>query len=108
MKKASSPNKSPNKKKDIYSDYYDEADDDEGEADKQNELDQDEIVKDIKRRYKVPKNVWIVKPGENTNRGNGINVASSIAEIKSLVSSSGYSGPEAGGLGKDEQKTFIV
>jgi hypothetical protein len=52
--------------------------------------------------------VWIVKPGENTNRGNGINVASSIAEIKSLVSSSGYSGPEAGGLGKDEQKTFIV
>jgi len=29
-------------------------------------------------------------------------VASSIAEIKSLVSSDGYSGPDAGGLGKDE------
>ncbi len=86
LKKASSPSKSPTKKKDIYSDYYDEADDDEVEAEKQqNELDQDEIIKEIKRRYKVPKNVWIVKPGENTNRGNGINVASSIAEIKSLV-----------------------
>ena len=30
-------------------------------------------------------NVWIVKPGENTNRGCGIQVASSLEEIKSLV-----------------------
>mmetsp|Transcript_39070 Transcript_39070/g.38688 ORF Transcript_39070/g.38688 Transcript_39070/m.38688 type:complete len:140 (+) Transcript_39070:346-765(+) len=24
--------------------------------------------------FKIPKNMWIVKPGENTNRGNGIQV----------------------------------
>jgi hypothetical protein len=31
LKKSTSPLKSPTKKKDLYSDYYDEADDDEGE-----------------------------------------------------------------------------
>ncbi len=76
------------------SDYYDEADDDEGgynsgrqsPEDPYEDFEKDETVREIKRRYKVPKNVWIVKPGENTNRGNGINVSSSIMEIKSLVS----------------------
>jgi tubulin---tyrosine ligase len=63
-------------------------------------------VRDIKRRYKVPKNVWIVKPGENTNRGNGINVSSSLPEIKSLVSHAGSGGFDAGGEVKE--KTFIV
>lgn len=24
--------------------------------------------------FKIPKNMWIVKPGENSNRGNGIQV----------------------------------
>ena len=24
--------------------------------------------------FKIPKNMWIIKPGENTNRGNGIQV----------------------------------
>ena len=47
--------------------------------------DQDEEIKEIKRKYRVPKNVWIIKPGENTNRGNGINVSSNFNEIKSLV-----------------------
>ncbi len=31
-------------------------------------------------------NVWIVKPGENTNRGHGISVCRSLAEIKRIVS----------------------
>jgi len=34
---------------------------------------------------KIPKNTWIIKPGENTNRGNGIEVCKSLAEIKSIV-----------------------
>jgi hypothetical protein len=53
-------------------------------------------VREIKRRYKVPKNVWIVKPGENTNRGNGINVSSDISEIKQLVSESSSFGSKHG------------
>jgi len=53
-------------------------------------------VREIKRRYKVPKNVWIVKPGENTNRGNGINVSSDISEIKQLVSESSSFGAKHG------------
>ena len=32
-------------------------------------------------------NVWIVKPGENTNRGNGITVCKELNQIVSLVDS---------------------
>ena len=35
-------------------------------------------------------NIWIVKPGENTNRGNGIQVVSSLAEIKGILSANMY------------------
>jgi tubulin--tyrosine ligase len=31
-------------------------------------------------------NLWIIKPGENTNRGNGIEVSSSLSEIRKMVS----------------------
>ena len=31
-------------------------------------------------------NIWIVKPGENTNRGNGISVCSKLRDIKNIVS----------------------
>ena len=30
-------------------------------------------------------NIWIIKPGENSNRGTGIQVASSLNEIKSII-----------------------
>lgn len=30
-------------------------------------------------------NVWIIKPGENSNRGNGIECADTLSEIKSLI-----------------------
>jgi tubulin---tyrosine ligase len=30
-------------------------------------------------------NIWIVKPGENSNRGCGIEVANTLPEIKSLI-----------------------
>ena len=32
------------------------------------------------------KNLWIIKPGENTNRGNGIFIAESISEIDKAIS----------------------
>lgn len=34
----------------------------------------------------IPDNVWIIKPGEYTNRGTGINVSRSLNEITSIVS----------------------
>jgi hypothetical protein len=30
------------------------------------------------------RNIWIVKPGENSNRGNGIRICSTIEEIREL------------------------
>lgn len=33
------------------------------------------------------KNIWICKPGENSNRGNGITVVSTVDEVRSLVKS---------------------
>jgi hypothetical protein len=32
-------------------------------------------------------NVWIIKPGENTNRGSGIQVAQELSEIKDIIRS---------------------
>lgn len=31
------------------------------------------------------RNIWIVKPGENTNRGVGITVLKDLDEIKALI-----------------------
>lgn len=36
------------------------------------------------------RNVWIVKPGENTNRGNGITIANTVAEVNRAISDSSY------------------
>jgi hypothetical protein len=47
--------------------------------------DQNQEVAEIKKQIRVPKNTWIIKPGENTNRGNGIDVCRSIEEIRSVV-----------------------
>jgi len=69
--------KKPNKKKRHDSEYGDESD--------FNEYNEDEEVKAIRKKYRMPCNTWIVKPGEDTNRGRGINVASDLAEIKGLV-----------------------
>lgn len=57
-------------------------------------------MKEIKRKYRVPKNVWIIKPGENTNRGNGINVSSNLNEIKNLVQRAQSSA--------SKEKTYII
>ena len=34
---------------------------------------------------KLIRNMWIVKPGEFTNRGNGINVCMNLEEIKKIL-----------------------
>lgn len=78
------------KRKSYYSEDCSEEDDDafdedSEKTDEDNPAESDETIKEIKRNFRVPRNVWIIKPGENTNRGNGINVSSDIAEIKSLV-----------------------
>jgi hypothetical protein len=36
----------------------------------------------------IKKNIWIIKPGENTNRGNGIMVAKEFDEIKKIIEES--------------------
>lgn len=53
---------------------------------------------DSLQSVKKCKNIWIVKPGENTNRGHGITVAKSIETIKQLVSQSG----------SGQDRTFIL
>ena len=40
----------------------------------------------MKQKKKKARNLWIVKPGENTNRGFGIIVARDLAHIKELIS----------------------
>lgn len=45
-------------------------------------------------------NVWIIKPGENTNRGNGISVCSTFKEIKDIFSANDFDEYQA--------RTFIV
>jgi len=36
-------------------------------------------------RDKNSQNIWIIKPGENTNRGSGIEVANSLGEIRGII-----------------------
>jgi len=48
--------------------YGDEADSDGDE----------EAIQQIKKKFRAPQNNWIVKPGENSNRGVGISVVRSL------------------------------
>lgn len=43
-----------------------------------------ETMKKDKKKAK-PTNIWIIKPGENTNRGSGINVCNTLEQIKNIV-----------------------
>ena len=64
------------------------------------------IQKSLKKLKKIQEddtdtvlNIWIVKPGENTNRGNGINVCCSLKEVNDILSANMYD---------YHTKTFIV
>lgn len=41
---------------------------------------------------KMGKSIWIVKPGENTNRGAGINVCKDLQQIKDIVNNTNVNG----------------
>ena len=56
---------------DSESDSEGEYEDDDDEGDELG-IEKDEVIREIKKQYKVHRNIWIIKPGENTNRGNGI------------------------------------
>ena len=51
------------------------------------------LINELKSRLqkailkKQQKNIWIVKPGENTNRGIGITVETNLADITSIINS---------------------
>ena len=47
------------------------------------EYDSEEDIEDEEEFYGVtiPKNIWIMKPGENSNRGQGIFVCNTLREI---------------------------
>lgn len=83
--------------------YYDSDDEHSTEADSFFPEDyEDDEMRAIRDKYPVPLNTWIVKPGENSNRGCGINVVHDMHEVRQLVSS-------AGGINSvGYQKTFIV
>lgn len=62
-----------------------------------NGIEDDEYLKFLQHYYAIAKNnkagsehgnkfnAWIVKPGENTNRGNGIIVCLDLNEIKAML-----------------------
>jgi len=57
-------------------------------------------IRAIKKKHRGPLNTWIIKPGENTNRGVGISVSRDINEIKGLI---------CGGKSKDGgDATYII
>ena len=41
---------------------------------------------DLLNEDQISKNIWIVKPGENTNRGYGIQVVRSKEEVENFIS----------------------
>jgi hypothetical protein len=43
--------------------------------------DDEEAIEKIKKKFRAPQNTWIIKPGENTNRGVGITVVKTIREV---------------------------
>jgi len=54
---------------------------------KDDEYDSEEDIDDEEEFYGVhiPKNIWIMKPGENSNRGTGIFVCNTMKEILNEV-----------------------
>ena len=46
-----------------------------------------ENLSEQERKFPQPKNIYIVKPGEVTNRGHGITVVNDIQQIKYILQS---------------------
>lgn len=56
----------------------------ESDYDSEEEVDEEKFY-----NVTIPKNIWIMKPGENSNRGQGIFVCNTLREICSEINSSG-------------------
>jgi tubulin--tyrosine ligase len=58
----------------------------------------------------VPMNIWIVKPGENSNCGEGISVCSTLGEIRGMVGPGTYNKNTVNLLDpkKRKKRTYIV
>ena len=67
---------------------------------------EDEEIRAIRKKYPVPRNTWIVKPGENSNRGFGIAVAHHMPEIRNLVTKTAHR--DATGNGVAEGPTTVI
>ncbi|CAD8209305.1 unnamed protein product [Paramecium pentaurelia] len=63
------------------------------------ELREIEKNRDRKDKKKLPLNLWIIKPGELTNRGNGITVCNDLNEINKIISEE---------IQEGRQRTYIV
>jgi tubulin monoglycylase TTLL3/8 len=61
----------------------------------------EEKEKGSKKKREKERNVWIVKPGENSNQGNGIQVFETLEEIREMVKNSGR-------LPNGRQHSYIV
>ena len=46
---------------------------------------EEEAIQQIRRAHRAPQNTWIIKPGENTNRGVGIQLARSLREVQQII-----------------------
>lgn len=57
------------------------------DEDSHEDSEEEREVEAIKLKFRTPLNTWIVKPGENTNRGNGISVVKDIRDVNSLINS---------------------
>ena len=56
---------------------------------------------EIEKKKGKTQNLWIIKPGENSNRGQGISVSGSIDQIKAMVS-------DTSPLKSCENRTYII
>ena len=65
-----------------------------------------EKYKDIARRNEA--NIWIIKPGENSNRGHGIQITDSLPEICSIINSYKFPSETKGRPGLAGSRTWIV
>ena len=55
-------------------------------------IEDEEFLKFVKCYNDKKESIWIIKPGENTNRGNGIQLSKSLEEIKKIVESANNTG----------------
>ena len=63
------------------------------------ETDDEEAIEKIRKKHRAPHSTWIIKPGENSNRGMGITVVKTIREVQSIIGRP---------TKKDGDSTFII